>query len=98
MSDFKNPFEFNLPIFQIDDDGDLKFLFYYKTEITPSVSDTIVNMKQDDTGKFTNRTYYKVVDILFPVTPSNKNTVVAIGENPVVHVILQVDEPILNGE
>ena len=101
MSDLENTLQevlnFNLPVFQIDEDGDLKFLFYYQTEVMPAINDTIVNMLQDDDGKFVRRIYYKVADILFPVTPSGKNTVVAIQENPVVHVVLQVDEPITDG-
>ena len=98
MSDIKNELEFKFPVFQIDDDGDLKFIFYYNTDVMPAVNDTIVNMIQDEDGKFTRRVYYKVADILFPVTPSNKNTVVALSENPVIHVVLQVDEPVSNGD
>ena len=98
MSDIKNELEFRFPVFQIDDDGDLKFIFYYNTDIMPAVNDTIVNMIQDEDGKFTRRVYYKVADILFPVTPSGKNTVVALSENPVIHVVLQVDEPVSNGD
>lgn len=97
MSETQNHFEFRLPVFQIDDDGDLKFIFYYNTEILPAVSDTIVNMIQDDSGKFVRRIYYKIVDILFPVRPCGKNSVVPISENPVIHVKVQVDEPVLDG-
>ena len=51
MSDLENTLQevlnFNLPVFQIDEDGDLKFLFYYQTEVMPAINDTIVNMIQE---------------------------------------------------
>lgn len=95
MTDFK----YNLPVYQIDDDGDLKFLFIYNTNYMPQSNDLIVNLIQDDTGNFTRRLYFRVIERLYPTLCGDKGVVNHV-DNEQVHlqVKLEVDEPVLNGK
>lgn len=92
-------YKYKLPIYQIDEDGDLKFLFFLNTEYLPRINENICYFKCDENGKPVYREYYDVKNILYPVIDSDnednvKNTDFA-GEI-VLHVELTVSEPVLN--
>ena len=94
MSEFK----FKLPVYQIlDETGDLKFLYFYNTNTIPQIGDTIVNMVQDDKGKFIRRLYFKIKDRLLCTTLGDAGYINEFNEQPVtLHVEMLVDEPVLN--
>ena len=55
MTDFK----YELPLYTIDEDGDLKFRHFYLTDIIPKIDETIVILFSDKNGNYTRRIYYK---------------------------------------
>lgn len=89
-------------VYNIDDDGDLKFIYFYKTDVRPQIGETIAYIICDSDGKPSRRVYSKIENILYPVieeyTNDNNNQpiTVVLSCEPVIHVKEIVDEPILN--
>ncbi len=91
MSEYK----YKIPVYQIVDDGDLKFLFFYNTNFIPNVNDSIVNLIQDENGKYIRRLYLKVQQKLWCTTVGDTGYVNELSEESVIlHVVLEADEPV----
>ena len=89
-------YKYELLVYQILDDGDLKFLFFYNAYYVPQINGTICVMCKDDEGKPNRRIYFEVKDILYCTDLGDKNSINDISkENIVLHVKLLVDEPVL---
>lgn len=93
MTDFK----YSLPVYRIDEDGDLTYLFKYNTNYIPEVGDIVVNLIQDEDGKFTRRLYLRVVERLYPTLCGDEGVINHL-DNEQIHlqVKVEVDEPVLN--
>lgn len=91
-------FKYKIPVHQIvDEAGTLKFIYNYNTNIVPEVGDTIVNLVQDEEGKFVRRIYFGIKDRLLCTVLGEQGQVNDFAQEPVVlHVELLVDEPVLN--
>ena len=93
MTDYK----YNLPVYRIDEDGDLTFLFRYNTDYLPEVNDLIVNLVQDEDGNFIRRLYLRVVERLYPTLCGDKGIINHVEKEQIhLQVKLEVDEPVLN--
>lgn len=93
MTDYK----YNLPVYRIDEDGDLTFLFRYNTNYLPEVNDLIVNLAQDEDGNFVRRLYLRVVERLYPTLCGDKGVINHVEKEQIhLQVKLEVDEPVLN--
>lgn len=93
MTDYK----YNLPVYRIDEDGDLTFLFRYNTDYLPEVNDLIVNLAQDEDGNFIRRLYLRVVERLYPTLCGDKGVINHVEKEQIhLQVKLEVDEPVLN--
>ena len=93
MTDYK----YNLPVYRIDEDGDLTFLFRYNTDYLPEVNDLIVNLAQDEDGNFVRRLYLRVVERLYPTLCGDKGVINHVEKEQIhLQVKLEVDEPVLN--
>lgn len=90
-------YKYEIPVYQIDDEGDLKFLYNYNTNNIPNVGDIIVNMLQDEQGNFTRRLYFRVLEKQFCTIIGDKGIVNEFIETPcVLNVSAVIDEPVLN--
>lgn len=87
-------YSFKLPVYEIDDDGDLKFIYNYKGNVVPQIGDTIVIMVSDDDNKFARRIYYDVKNVLVPTVLEDGD--INQFDNVVLHCVKTVDEPVLN--
>ena len=93
MTDYK----YSLPVYRIDEDGDLTFLFRYNTDYLPEVNDFIVNLAQDEDGNFIRRLYLRVVERLYPTLCGDKGIINHVEKEQIhLQVKLEVDEPVLN--
>ena len=93
MTDYK----YNLPVYRIDEDGDLTFLFRYNTDFIPKKDDLIVNLSQDEDGNFIRRLYLRVVERLYPTLCGDKGVINHVEKEQIhLQVKLEVDEPVLN--
>ena len=93
MTDYK----YSLPVYRIDEDGDLTFLFRYNTDYLPEVNDLIVNLAQDEDGNFVRRLYLRVVERLYPTLCGDKGVINHVEKEQIhLQVKLEVDEPVLN--
>ena len=93
MTDYK----YSLPVYRIDEDGDLTFLFRYNTDYLPEVNDLIVNLAQDEDGNFIRRLYLRVVERLYPTLCGDKGVINHVNNEQIhLQVKLEVDEPVLN--
>ena len=93
MTDYK----YSLPVYRIDEDGDLTFLFRYNTDYLPEVNDLIVNLAQDEDGNFVRRLYLRVVERLYPTLCGDKGIINHVEKEQIhLQVKLEVDEPVLN--
>ena len=98
MTDYK----YNLPVYRIDEDGDLTFLFRYNTNYLPEVNDLIVDyeivyMERDEDGNFIRRLYLRVVERLYPTLCGDKGVINHVEKEQIhLQVKLEVDEPVLN--
>ena len=93
MTDYK----YSLPVYRIDEDGDLTFLFRYNTDYLPEVNDLIVNLAQDKDGNFIRRLYLRVVERLYPTLCGDKGVINHVEKEQIhLQVKLEVDEPVLN--
>lgn len=93
MTDYK----YSLPVYRIDEDGDLTFLFRYNTDYLPEVNDLIVNLTQDEDGNFIRRLYLRVVERLYPTLCGDKGVINHVEKEQIhLQVKLEVDEPVLN--
>ena len=93
MTDYK----YSLPVYRIDEDGDLTFLFRYNTDYLPEVNDLIVNLAQDEDGNFIRRLYLRVVERLYPTLCGDKGIINHVEKEQIhLQVKLEVDEPVLN--
>lgn len=93
MTDYK----YSLPVYRIDEDGDLTFLFRYNTDYLPEVNDLIVNLAQDEYGNFIRRLYLRVVERLYPTLCGDKGVINHVEKEQIhLQVKLEVDEPVLN--
>ena len=93
MTDYK----YSLPVYRIDEDGDLTFLFRYNTDYLPEVNDLIVNLVQDKDGNFIRRLYLRVVERLYPTLCGDKGVINHVEKEQIhLQVKLEVDEPVLN--
>ena len=93
MTDYK----YSLPVYRIDEDGDLTFLFMYNTDYLPEVNDLIVNLAQDEDGNFVRRLYLRVVERLYPTLCGDKGIINHVEKEQIhLQVKLEVDEPVLN--
>lgn len=93
MTDYK----YSLPVYRIDEDGDLTFLFRYNTNYLPEVNDLIVNLAQDEDGNFIRRLYLRVVERLYPTLCGDKGVINHVEKEQIhLQVKLEVDEPVLN--
>lgn len=90
-------YKYKIPVYQIVDEDGLKFLFFYNTNVLPQIGDTLVNLVQDDTGKFVRRLYFKIKERLLPTLLGDVNQVNHF-ENEILtlQVTLEIDEPITN--
>lgn len=88
-------YRFRLPIYEIDEDGDLKFVHFYNGNVVPQIGDTIVIMVPDEENAFARRIYYDIKNILVP-TVLEDNEIKQMDEI-VLHCIKTVDEPVNNG-
>lgn len=87
-------FKYELPLFSVDEDGDLKFKYNYQTNIIPKIGETIVVLFSDDDGNYIRRIYYRVKDIIHGTAVFNDNKINQF-HLPILHCELEVDEPIL---
>ena len=95
MTDYK----YSLPVYRIDEDGDLTFLFFYNTDYLPEVNDLIVNLVQDEDGNFVRRLYLRVVERLYPTLCGDKGVRNHVEKEQIhLQVKLEVDEPVLNAK
>ena len=95
MTDYK----YSLPVYRIDEDGDLTFLFRYNTDYLPEVNDLIVNLAQDEDGNFVRRLYLRVVERLYPTLCGDKGIINHVEKEQIhLQVKLEVDEPVLNAK
>ena len=93
MTDYK----YSLPVYRIDEDGDLTFLFRYNTDFIPQKGDLIVNLIQDEDGNFIRRLYLRVVERLYPTLCGDKGVINHVEKEQIhLQVKLEVDEPVLN--
>lgn len=93
MTDYK----YSLPVYRIDEDGDLSYLFRYNTDYLPEVNDLIVNLVQDEDGNFVRRLYLRVVERLYPTLCGDKGVINHVEKEQIhLQVKLEVDEPVLN--
>ena len=93
MTDYK----YSLPVYRIDEDGDLTFLFRYNTDFIPKKDDLIVNLVQDEDGNFVRRLYLRVVERLYPTLCGDKGIINHVEKEQIhLQVKLEVDEPVLN--
>ena len=93
MTDYK----YSLPVYRIDEDGDLTFLFRYNTDFIPKKDDLIVNLVQDEDGNFIRRLYLRVVERLYPTLCGDKGIINHVEKEQIhLQVKLEVDEPVLN--
>lgn len=93
MTDYK----YSLPVYRIDEDGDLTFLFRYNTDFIPKKDDLIVNLVQDEDGNFIRRLYLRVVERLYPTLCGDKGVINHVEKEQIhLQVKLEVDEPVLN--
>lgn len=93
MTDYK----YSLPVYRIDDDGDLSYLFRYNTDYLPEKGDLVVNLIQDEDGKFIRRLYFRVVERLYPTLCGDKGIINHLNNEQVhLQVKVEVDEPVLN--
>ena len=93
MTDYK----YSLPVYRIDEDGDLTFLFRYNTDYLPEVNDLIVNLVQDEDGNFVRRLYFRVIERLYPTLCGDKGVINHVEKEQIhLQVKLEVDEPVLN--
>ena len=93
MTDYK----YNLPVYRIDEDGDLTFLFRYNTDFIPKKDDLIVNLVQDEDGNFIRRLYLRVVERLYPTLCGDEGVINHVEKEQIhLQVKLEVDEPVLN--
>lgn len=93
MTDYK----YSLPVYRIDEDGDLTYLFRYNTNYLPEVNDLIVNLAQDEDGNFIRRLYLRVVERLYPTLCGDKGVINHVEKEQIhLQVKLEVDEPVLN--
>lgn len=92
-------YKYKIPVYQIDDDGDLKHLFYLSTDYIPRINESICKFVCDEYGVPVYREYYDVKNILYPVVEvddvNNTKQVEFTGEI-VLHVELTISEPVLN--
>ena len=95
MTDYK----YSLPVYRIDEDGDLTFLFRYNTDFIPKKDDLIVNLVQDEDGNFIRRLYLRVVERLYPTLCGDKGIINHVEKEQIhLQVKLEVDEPVLNAK
>lgn len=95
MTDYK----YSLPVYRIDEDGDLTYLFRYNTNYLPEVNDLIVNLAQDEDGNFIRRLYLRVVERLYPTLCGDKGVINHVEKEQIhLQVKLEVDEPVLNAK
>ena len=95
MTDYK----YSLPVYRIDEDGDLTFLFRYNTDFIPKKDDLIVNLVQDEDGNFVRRLYLRVVERLYPTLCGDKGVINHVEKEQIhLQVKLEVDEPVLNAK
>ena len=87
-------YKFKLPIYEIDDDGDLKFIHYYTGDFVPQIGDTIVGMVPNNENMFSRRIYYDVKNVLIPTVLEEDE--IKQFDNIVIHCVKTVDEPVLN--
>ena len=93
MTDYK----YSLPVYRIDEDGDLTFLFRYNTDFIPQKDDLIVNLVQDEDGNFVRCLYLRVVERLYPTLCGDKGVINHVEKEQIhLQVKLEVDEPVLN--
>ena len=93
MTDYK----YSLPVYRIDEDGDLSYLFRYNTNYLPEVNDLIINLIQDEDGNFIRRLYLRVVERLYPTLCGDKGVINHVEKEQIhLQVKLEVDEPVLN--
>lgn len=87
---------YRLSIYEIVDDVDLKFSRFMATNFIPRIGETIEWLTQDEKGKFTKRVQYVVKNVVYPCFTADDNVIVHLDNDEVVlHVTLEVDEPIL---
>lgn len=93
MTDYK----YSLPVYRIDEDGDLTYLFKYNTDFIPEKGDLIVNLIQGEDGKFIRRIYFRIVERLCPTLCGDEGVINHV-RNEFIHlqVRVEVDEPVLN--
>ena len=93
MTDYK----YSLPVYRIDEDGDLTYLFRYNTNYLPEKGDLVVNLIQDEDGKFIRRWYFRVAERLYPTLCGDKGIINHVEKEQIhLQVKLEVDEPVLN--
>lgn len=86
---------YKLSIYEIHDDGDLKFVKFLTTNYIPRIGETIEWLIQDEDGKINRRIQYVIKNVVYPCLSSDGNVISHIDNDEIVlHVILEVDEPV----
>lgn len=92
MTDYK----YKLPVFEILEEGDLKFIRFLYINYIPQINQTLCTFVEDENGTPIKRIYYKVADVLYPIRHLD-NEMLSIESEPIVlHVKLQICEDINN--
>lgn len=88
MTDLK----YKYAVYNIDEDGDLKFLFNYNTNKVIQ-KDSLITFVQLDKNK---RVYYEVQQVLNVIMEFQDQEVIDAVDNPILYVKTLVDEDIFN--
>lgn len=88
MADLK----YKYAVYNVDEDGDLKFLFNYNTDKVIQ-KDSLITCIQLDKNK---RVYYGVQQVLNVVKELQDQEVIDAVDNPILYVKTLVDEDIFN--
>ena len=101
MSDYK----YLMPIYTIDEDGDLKLEGHYQADIIPRVNDVIECLLADENGRCYRRIFYKIIELLhIAIIDSNDDNsgnnipklkcVKQFSDSPTLHCKIEIDETI----
>lgn len=89
-------FNYKFPVYEIDDDGDLKFIKNVCMDYLPRIGETLATFIEGENGKPIKRVYYKVQDILYPIIHGDRD-MLSIEQEPIIyHVKLLIHEDVLN--
>lgn len=86
---------YKLSIYEIVDEGDLKFVKFLATNYIPRIGETIEWLVENENGKIDRRIQYVIQNVVYPCITFDNNIISHIDNDEIVlHVTLEVDEPI----